>query len=111
MKFYKRDPDRALAGMSELNPGQRGIYNSVIDLLYARDGVVPCLTDSDDRAIARNISVAPQTWRTYKKQLLAIGKIRITTDGRLDANGVTERRNEAETHSDTQRKRVNIRWQ
>ena len=111
MKFYKRDPDRALAGMSELNPGQRGIYNSIIDLLYARDGIVPCITVDDDYRIAKNISVAAQTWRTYKRQLMALGKIRITTDGRLDANGVTECRNSAETHSETQRKRVSIRWQ
>jgi hypothetical protein len=111
VKFYKRDPDRALAGMSELNPGQRGIYNSIIDLLYARDGIVPCITVDDDYRIAKNISVAAQTWRTYKRQLMALGKIRITTDGRLDANGVTECRNSAETHSETQRKRVSIRWQ
>ena len=111
MKFYKRDPDRALAGMSELNPGQRGIYNSIIDLLYARDGMVPCMNDADDCRIAKNISVNARTWRSYKNQLLALGKIRINNDGLLDANGVAERRFEAQTTSVSQAKRVSIRWQ
>ena len=111
MKFYKRDPDRALAGMSELNPGQRGIYNSIIDLLYARDGMVPCVSAADDYHIAKNISVNARTWRTFKKQLMALGKIRVTNDGLLDANGVAERRFDAQTTSVSQAKRVSIRWQ
>src|SRR6516225_4925500 len=108
MKFYKRDPDRALAGMSELNPGQRGIYNSIIDLLYARDGMVPCVSAADDYHIAKNISVNARTWRTFKKQLMALGKIRVTNDGLLDANGVAERRFDAQTTSVSQAKRVSI---
>ena len=40
MRFYKRDPDRALAGMIELNMKQRGAYNSLLDLLYSRDGSI-----------------------------------------------------------------------
>jgi hypothetical protein len=110
VKFYKRNPHTALAGMSALNPGQRGIYNSIIDLLYSCDGLVPCMTPADDYAIAKNISVAPQTWRKFKRELLGLGKIRVTTDGLLDANGVKETRNLVETYSDTQRKRVSIRW-
>jgi len=111
MKFYYRYPDRAMAGMSELSPGQRGIYNSVIDLLYARDGIVPCATDVDDRAIAKNISVDIRTWRKFKTELLKLGKIRVGNDGLLDANGVKDGRFHAETYSETQRKRANIRWQ
>jgi hypothetical protein len=111
MKFYYRYPDRALAGMAALTLGQRGIYNSIIDLLYSRDGLVPCVTPADDNRIAKSISVDPRTWRKFKNELMALGKIRVTTDGRLNANGVEEERNRAETYSETQRKRVSIRWQ
>jgi hypothetical protein len=110
MKFYKRDPDRALAGMSGLTPAQRGIYNSVIDLIYSRDGIVPCITDADDRRIAKNISVAPQTWRRFKTQLRAIGKIRITNQGLLTANGVEDCMKDASKLSDSQRLRATNRW-
>jgi hypothetical protein len=111
MKFYKRDPDRALAGMSGLTPAQRGIYNSVIDLIYSRDGIVPCMTDADDRRIAKNISVAPQTWRRFKTQLRTIGKIRITNQGLLTANGVEDCMKDASKLSDSQRLRATNRWQ
>jgi hypothetical protein len=111
MKFYYRYPDRALSGMSELNAAQRGIYNSIIDLIYARDGVVPCQTPADDNRIAKNISVNARTWRAYKKQLLAIGKIRITPDGCLTANGCQEGLFDAVIHSETQAKRARNRWE
>ena len=111
MKFYKRDPDRALAGMSGLNLAQRGAYNSILDLLYSRDGLVMCLSAADDQRIAKNISVDVRTWRAAKRQLLAAGKIRITTDGRLTANGVDAGLIDAQSRSETARKRVSIRWE
>jgi hypothetical protein len=111
VKFYYRYPDRALGGMADLNLAQRGAYNSIIDLLYARDGIVPCLTPADDIRIAKSISVDPRTWRKFKSELLALGKIRVTNDGLLDANGVSDERFRAESYSETQRKRVSIRWQ
>jgi hypothetical protein len=111
MKFYKRDPDRALAGMSGLNLAQRGAYNSILDLLYSRDGLVMCLSTADDRRIAKNISVDVRTWRAAKNQLLAAGKIRIATDGRLTANGVDVCLIDAQSRSETARKRVSIRWE
>src|SRR6516165_12585167 len=106
MKFYKRDPDRALAGMSGLNLAQRGAYNSILDLLYSRDGLVMCLSAADDQHIAKNISVDVRTWRAAKRQLLAAGKIRITTDGRLTAKGVDAGLIDAQSRSETARKRV-----
>jgi hypothetical protein len=111
MKFYKRDPDRALAGMSGLTAAQRGIYNSVIDLLYSRDGLVRCIDEADDRRIAKNISVPPQTWRKFKTELLAAGKIRVGNDGLLTANGVAERIKDASKLSESQRLRATNRWE
>jgi hypothetical protein len=79
MEWYKRDPSAALAGMAQLNPKQRGIYGSLIDLLYARDGQ---LID-DDRMIAHAISVDIRAYRTIKTQLIAAGKLWLNHDGFL----------------------------
>jgi hypothetical protein len=50
MKWYKRDPDAAIAGMSELTMEECGVYTIVIiDYLYSRDGDLP----TDDRFFAR----------------------------------------------------------
>jgi hypothetical protein len=111
MKFYKRDPDRALAGMAALNSAQRGIYNSIIDLLYARDGILPCANDDDDRRIAKNITVDIREWRCIKRQLMELGKIRITNEGLLDANGVAIGLRSATDRSEIARRSVTHRWE
>ena len=36
MKWYKRDPAAALEGMLGLTIEERGAYNALIDLIYAR---------------------------------------------------------------------------
>jgi hypothetical protein len=79
MKWYRRDPSAALAGMAQLKPAQRGIYGSLIDALYARDGQ---LID-DDRMIARMISVDVRTYRAIKAQLIGAGKLWLNHDGLL----------------------------
>ena len=70
MKFYKRDPDAALNGMAPLTLEQRGLYNSILDVLYSRDGVVM----DDDRVMARMCRVHWHTYRAVKAQLIAAGK-------------------------------------
>lgn len=84
MKWYKRDPDAALAGMVELTLEERGAYNTIIDLLYSRDGIIP----TDDRVLARACNCRPQTWRRIKDALLTKGKLHMI-DGKLMANRVT----------------------
>ena len=83
MKWYKRDPDAALAGMVELTLEERGAYNTVIDLLYSRDGNLP----ADDCFFARACNCRPHTWRRLRDNLLAKGKLHMI-DGKLTANRV-----------------------
>lgn len=105
MKFYKRDPDRALAGMAELTFKQRGAYNSLIDLLYSRDGKVP----DDDVRVARMISCNWREWAAVKKQLIALGKVWVE-DGHLHARRVHGTLKEASEFAQRQSARASKRW-
>lgn len=106
MKFYKRDPDRALAGMAELTLKQRGAYNSLLDLLYSRDGDVP---DNDER-VARMMTCHRREWAAVKKELIALEKIWVE-DGKLRAKRVQETINEASKFSQDQSDRASNGWQ
>lgn len=105
MKWYKRDPDAALSGMAELTLEERGAYNSLIDLLYSRDGHVP----DDDVLVARMIRCHWREWRRMKARLLARGKIKIEA-GCLTARRVQEVLREAAEFSQKQRKNAESRW-
>jgi hypothetical protein len=83
LKWYKRDPVAALEGMAELTLEERGAYNTLIDLLYARDEDVP----DDDVLVARMMSCHWRSWRAIKKRLIARKKVRVV-DGKLSANRV-----------------------
>jgi uncharacterized protein YdaU (DUF1376 family) len=106
MKWYKRDPDAALSGMAELSFEECGAYNSLIDLLYSRDGLVP----DDDAFCARCFHCNPRTWRKLKNRLIARGKVR-SIDGMLTANKVEETIFEASIISERQRNRARMRWE
>jgi len=106
MKFYARFPANALEGMSELTLEQVGAYNLLIDLLYARDGIVP----DDDVAVAHMIYRDPRTWRVMKKQLMAAGKVRVTNEGLLTANGVEAGLSRANLRSEISRRAATQRW-
>lgn len=106
MKFYKRDPDRALAGMTELTLEERGAYNTIIDALYSRDGILP----DDDEVLRRLMGCHGSKWKAIKSRLIAHGKVWIE-DGYLKAKGVDSVLQEAENFSETQRKRVGKRWE
>lgn len=106
MKFYKRDPDRALAGMAELTLQERGAYNTIIDALYSRDGVLR----DDDELLRRLMGCHGNELRAVKKKLIACGKVWIE-DGYIKAKGVDSTLNEAENFSETQRKRAGKRWE
>jgi uncharacterized protein YdaU (DUF1376 family) len=105
MKFYKRDPDRALAGMAELTFEQRGAYNSLLDLLYSRDGEVP----DDDERVARMLSCNKREWVRLKKSLIELGKVWVKS-GKIGAKRVQETINEATEFSNKQRSNVSKRW-
>lgn len=71
IKWYKRDPGAALNGMMELTLEERGAYNTVLDLIYSRDGN---LVD-DDRFIAGWLRVDVRVWKRIKCNLIARGKL------------------------------------
>lgn len=72
IKWYKRDPDAALNGMMELNLEERGAYNTVLDLIYTRDGNLA----DDDRFIAGWLRVDVRVWKRIKNRLIDLGKLR-----------------------------------
>src|SRR5512139_2082182 len=106
MKWYKRDPAAALEGMLGLTSEERGYYNTVIDLLYARTphGSV------NDELVIKAMGERPQVWRRVKGQLIAKGKIR-ETDGKLTANRVETEVKLARQRMDTMRVLAHKRWQ
>ena len=106
MKFYSRFPDNFMSGTAELTLEQIGAYTLLIDLLYSRDGIVP----DNDVAVAHMIHRDPRTWRAMKKQLMAAGKVRITNEGLLTANGVDAGLSRANLRSEIARKAVTQRW-
>lgn len=86
LRWYKRDPVAALEGMSDLTLEEKGAYNTVLDLIYARDGKV----DDDDRFIAGWLRCDVRVWRRIKTTLLERGKLY------LDAGSLRNSRADAE---------------
>jgi uncharacterized protein YdaU (DUF1376 family) len=78
IKWYKRDPDAALSGMMSLTLEERGAYNTLLDLLYTRDGDLP----DDDRFLAGWMRCDLRVWKRIKKRLIDDGKISVV-DGRV----------------------------
>lgn len=105
MHWYKRDPNAALAGMAELTMGERGAYNSLLDLLYSRDGKVP----DDDTLVARMMNCHWREWRALKSRLMAREKVWIE-GGMLCAKRVQDTLKEAAELSQKQSKIASKRW-
>jgi uncharacterized protein YdaU (DUF1376 family) len=83
MRWYKRDCDAALVGMIGLTLAERGIYNTILDLLYSRDGEVP----DNDTFMLRHLGCHSRTWKAIKSSLISKGKIWVA-DGRWHAKRV-----------------------
>ena len=77
--FYRRDPGLALQGMSSMSLEERGVYNTVIDLLYLTWRPL-----EDDRGyIAGHCRCAVQKLNPILNRLIASGKlITFVEDGR-----------------------------
>lgn len=71
LKWYKRDPVRALKGMMQLTLEQRGAYNTVLDLIYSHDNQLR----DDDHFIAGWCRVDIRIWRRIKTLLIDCGKL------------------------------------
>lgn len=72
-RYHKRWHGDALRGMSDLNPEQRGVYNTLIDLQYERRGPLP----NDDAWLARTNNCPLRTFRRIKAELVAKGRIEV----------------------------------
>ena len=105
--WYKRDPHAAIEGMLGLTMEERGAYNTLLDMLYARDGNVP----NDDRLLAMAQQCDVRTWRRVRDQLILKGKVRITSAGLLTANRVEVTLNEVRSFSEVQSNRARSRWE
>jgi uncharacterized protein YdaU (DUF1376 family) len=73
LKWYKRDPNAALQGMAILTLEERGAYNTILDLLYARDGHLP----DDERELSRLMHCDIRVWRRVRRRLMDLGKLYI----------------------------------
>jgi len=73
-KHYHAD---ALNGMAALPVDLRGVYYTILDLIYDRRGP---LAESDSMMAAR-MCCSKAKWRKYRSALVASGKIEITEDG------------------------------
>ncbi len=71
LNWYPRYADSALAGMVQLTLEERGAYNTLLDLAYARHGDLP----DDDKLICRHLNCRPQTWRRLRNSLETHGKL------------------------------------
>lgn len=73
IRWYKRDPNAALQGMAILSLEERGAYNTILDLLYARDGHLP----DDERELSRLMHCDIRIWRRVRRRLMDLGKLYI----------------------------------
>lgn len=71
--WYKRNPKKALIGMMGLSLEERGAYNTLLDLIYWKDGKLP---DSEE-LILRFMACNARRWKRLKNQLITLGKIHI----------------------------------
>jgi uncharacterized protein YdaU (DUF1376 family) len=106
MKWYQHDPNAALQGFACLTLEERGAYITILNLLYAQDGI---LID-DDAAIARLMHVQVRTWRPIKARLIAKGKIWVTA-GQIMGKRVENTLRTADKLSEKLSKTAHKRWE
>lgn len=73
IRWYKRDPNAALAGFAVLTLEERGAYETVLDLIYAHDGDL----NDDDRFLAGWMRADVRVWKRLRQRLIDLGKIYI----------------------------------
>jgi uncharacterized protein YdaU (DUF1376 family) len=106
MKWYSRDPHRAIEGMIGLSLEDIGAYNLLLDHAYAREGDLP----DDPQLIGCMLRVHGNRWLAIRARLLSAGKMKIE-GGKIVLNGVENTLKTARNFSETQRKRVGKRWE
>lgn len=78
-KWHARYHRSALDGMQSLTLEERGAYNTILDLIYDREGPLP----DDPRWLAGWMGVSLRKWATLRATLIVKGKLYVTPDGRL----------------------------
>jgi hypothetical protein len=105
MRWYKRNIDAAISGMIGLSMEERGAYNTILDYLYDREGVLP----DDDAKMATIQQCNIQKWRRVKATLISKGKIRVTDGNLIEANGVSATLAEKNIYINRQKVRRNFK--
>lgn len=59
--------------MRELTPEERGVYNGILDLIYATGNKLP----DDSRFVAGQLQLDGRLYRRVRARLLALGKLYI----------------------------------
>ena len=90
VKWYKRNPAKALSGMMVLTLEERGAYNTILDLIYDHDDN---LID-DDNFLAGWMRCDMRVWRRIKSRLIELDKI-VIENGRLTNFRATTEINQA----------------
>jgi len=85
LKWYKRDPNKALVGMRRLTLEECGAYNLILDLIYAHDGQLA----DDDQFLTGWIGGDIRIWRRLKARLIELQKIEVK-DGFITNSRATE---------------------
>lgn len=78
--WYRRFPDRFIAGTVRLTLEEKGAYSLVLDLMYVRGGPIA----DEPRYIAGVCNCSVRKWNTIRQRLIDLGKIEVA-DGYLDA--------------------------
>lgn len=106
--FYRRDPQKALSGMVGLSLEERGVYNTVIDLLYTTWRPL----EDNRHFIANWCGCAVQKLNPILKRLIAQGRlITFEEDGRtyLSDEAFEAERNRFKGASNTRSGRAEVR--
>jgi hypothetical protein len=103
MQFYRRNCDWWRTRVAPLTPEERGIFDTIIDVLVSYEDQLP--PDCDDRWWARECNCNPRTWRAVRDRLIARGRLSYKPDGTLASNTAEEVLKEARKFSERQSKR------
>lgn len=76
--WYRRFPDRFIAGTVRLTLEEKGAYSLVLDLMYVRGGPIA----DEPRYIAGVCNCSVRKWNTIRQRLIDLGKIE-AVDGYL----------------------------
>lgn len=80
--WHKHYHELALNGMKNLSVDLRGVYYTLLDLMYER--MLP-LAESDQMMAAR-MCCSVRKWKSYRDELIRLGKIEWSADGKLTNN-------------------------